>query len=79
MIRLHPLNPYSVYKRALGDHVITNAAGGRTVTVKKSNFPDTGVCMCVHVHMCMSVFEFSLIVLVETKCERLFIGFVPNV
>ena len=34
---------YSVYKGASRDHVITNVAGGKTVTLKKKNFPDTGV------------------------------------
>lgn len=32
----------SVYMDALKDHVITNAAGGKTICVKKQNFPDTG-------------------------------------
>ena len=27
---------------ALKDHMITNAAGGKTICVKKHNFPDTG-------------------------------------
>lgn len=33
----------SVYMDALKDHVITNAAGGKTICVKKQNFPDTVV------------------------------------
>jgi hypothetical protein len=32
----------SVYKGASKDHVITNVAGGKTITLKKQNFPDTG-------------------------------------
>lgn len=32
----------SVYKGAAKDHVITNVAGGKTITLTKSNFPDTG-------------------------------------
>ncbi len=31
-----------MYKGASKDHVITNVAGGKTITVKKTNFPDTG-------------------------------------
>lgn len=33
---------YSIYMEAVKDHVITNAAGGKTVCLKKSNLPDTG-------------------------------------
>ena len=33
---------FSVYMDALKDHVITNAANGKTICVKKHNFPDTG-------------------------------------
>ena len=32
----------SVYMEAVKDHVITNVAGGKTVCLKKSNFPNTG-------------------------------------
>ena len=32
----------SVYASALKDHLITNVAGGKTVCLKKTNFPDTG-------------------------------------
>lgn len=32
----------SVYKGASKEHVITNVAGGKTITIKKKNFPDTG-------------------------------------
>eukprot|EP00731_Ephydatia_muelleri_P016185 Em0009g609a len=31
----------SVYASALKDHLITNVAGGKTVCLKKTNFPDT--------------------------------------
>ena len=34
---------FSVYMDALKDHVITNAANGKTICVKKHNFPDTGM------------------------------------
>ena len=37
----------SVYMDALKDHVITNAAGGKTICIKKHNFPDTG-CRSLH-------------------------------
>ena len=33
---------FSVYKGASKDHVITNVAGGKTITLRKTNFPDTG-------------------------------------
>ena len=42
-----------VYKEASENHVITNVAGGKTVLLKKSNFPDTGITMAsirVYVH-----------------------------
>ena len=32
-----------MYKGASKEHVITNAAGGKTLTLKKTNFPDTGM------------------------------------
>jgi len=32
----------SVYKAALKDHTITNVSGGKTISLKKTNFPDTG-------------------------------------
>ena len=35
----------SVYMDALKDHVITNAAGGKTICMKKHNFPDTGLSL----------------------------------
>ena len=31
-----------VYKGASHDHVITNVAGGKTLCVQKSEFPETG-------------------------------------
>ena len=34
----------SIYLEAVKDHVITNAAGGKTVCLKKTNFPETGIC-----------------------------------
>ncbi|XP_064391052.1 uncharacterized protein LOC135338887 [Halichondria panicea] len=33
----------SVYKNASKDHLLTNVAGGRTINIKKMNFPDTVV------------------------------------
>ena len=41
-----------VYKEAFENHVITNVSGGKTVLLKKSNFPDTGIkylytCTCI--------------------------------
>lgn len=40
---LHSMTPFSVYKGASKTHVITNVAGGKTITLKKKNFPDTGI------------------------------------
>ena len=32
----------SVYMNAVKDHVITNVAGGKSICLTKTNFPDTG-------------------------------------
>ena len=32
----------SIYMGAVKDNIITNAAGGKTICLKKTNFPDTG-------------------------------------
>lgn len=39
----------SVYASAPRDHLVTNVAGGKTLCLKKTNFPDTGwsKCICV--------------------------------
>ena len=34
---------YSVYVAAKNDHVITNVAGNKTLCLKKTNLPDTGM------------------------------------
>ena len=37
---------------ALKDHLITNAAGGKTICVKKHNFPDTGSVGAISFYFC---------------------------
>ena len=59
----------SIYLGAVKDHVVTNAAGGKTVCVKKTNLPDTGtvppsvcsVCICRQFHLFSHRFEVQYI------------------
>ena len=75
----------SIYLGAVKDHVVTNAAGGKTVCVKKTNLPDTGtvppsvcsVCIFRQFHLFSHRFEVQYILL---KLEIfLFVSFVSVV
>ena len=46
----------SIYMGAVKDNIITNAAGGKTICLKKTNFPDTGTY-----RLCSVVLESSIL------------------
>lgn len=52
---------HSIYLEAVKDHVIANAAGGKTVCLKKTNLPNTGLHWCWAL-LCVHVLLFTAVV-----------------
>ncbi len=55
--------------------MITNAAGGKTLTLRKTNFPDTGeyesflcVCMYVCMYVCKCVCMYVCVYICIAAC-----------